>query len=188
MSDAFGISGAGVDLPSTLRQTVKAILLAANTLADDQVETSRDEALTGDDQCVISIYTPMIEQSWLGNAPPSFKGVTHLVIVGRLLRKVPLEVVEVLTDKLRVQIQNAVLRSPEFWDLLEQVNNITTSFEFPGAGDQHEGIVKMNLECQATDQFNLIVGVPLQTIGLTVPGPTPTETAIGATIPLPQGT
>ena len=187
MSDAFSVSGAGTDLPSTLRANVKSILLAAGTLAGNQVETSRDEPTTGDDPCTIAIYTPQMDMDFLGNADPQFKHIVHVFIVGRVAKPAPLKEAETLIDKLRVQIWNAVFCSTLFWQPLEQVSAIKTTLSFPGTGDTHEGILEISMQCQATETFVVKAGVLFTSFDLTVPGPAPQQTLIGATVDLPQG-
>jgi hypothetical protein len=190
MSDAFGVPGAGADLASSLRGIALTVLLAANTLAAGCVETSRDVQFSGADPCAIAIYTSMIDRTWIGDGPPNFKAVVHLVIVGRVLRKL-LKQAETDLDVLRVQIENAVLGSPQFWAAIEQMPAVNTTMEFPGTTDLHEGIVTMTMQCQGTDTFAPIETTPLEMIQVVVPnpnggGPAPAPFLIGAEISLPN--
>ena len=190
MSDAFGVMGAGLDLCSMLRARAKALVLAANTLAGTQVQTSRNSPLTDEQPFFVAIYTPEINRTWAGEAPVSFTAKVTLVVVGKATGKVLTEA-EARTDMLRVQLENALLASVGFWTTpVERVNSVNTTLEFPSEGEVHTGYVTMKMECQCTDYFVPDDGVPLTMIGLTIPNPTmpagslPEDNLIGATISL----
>ncbi len=193
MSDAFGVVGAGADLCSQLRARAQTLLLAANTLALAQVETSRDDAFTGDDPFAIAIYTPKISRTWLGDSPLQFTAKINLAIVARVLAP-SLKQVETDADTMRVQIEQGLLSSPAFYAApMERINSIDTTIEFPGNNEQHEAQVTVLLECQCTDVFapNLTAAPALATVNATVPNATvppgtlPADNLIGATIIIP---
>ena len=190
MSDAFRVAGAGADLCSVLRETAKNCLFG-KTLALSQVECCRDEAWTDDDPIAISIFTPKISRTWLGDAPPQFQAKISLAIVGRVLGPT-LAMAEMYTDLLRLQMENALLSAPSFWATpLERVNSIETTIEFPGKDAMHEGQVTMVLECQCVDIFVPIETTSFETVNLSVPNPTvpasaePESNLIGVEITIP---
>jgi hypothetical protein len=194
--NAFSVAGAGVDLASQLRAAAKALLIAADTLAGNAVESCRNDAQSDADPFFIAIYTTKINRSWLGDSPPQFKALVSLAVIGRVQANT-LAQAERLADTLRVQMENALLASSAFYaqvTALERVNTVDTTISFPEYVKIHEGVVTMVLECQCVDIFPWIAGVPLDLINLTVPDPTTpglnTVTAdnmIGAAVTIPQG-
>lgn len=191
MSDAFGVAGAGQDLCSLLRSTVKSLLLNT-TLAGPHVETSRADAIDSTEPCVIAIYTTKISRDWLGTAPVAFIAKVSLVIMGRVLSTTQADA-ETQVDQLRVQVENILF--PALFpavQALERVNSVETTINFPAEGQFREAIMAMTLECQCYEEFYLNPTTKLTTIGLTVPnltepaGSLPAENLIGAIITIPQ--
>ena len=191
MSDAFGVPGVGQDLCSMLRMRAKHLALAANTLAGGQVQTSRNAPLTGDRPFFVSIFTPKIKRTLLGDSPATFMAKVSLVVIGKVTGSTLAEA-EVFVDTLRVQLENALLSSAGFWfPPLEKVTGIETVIEFPGDDETHLGFVTMVIDCQCTDSFGVPTGPQLETIQVTVPNATmpsgnlPADNLIGAIITLP---
>lgn len=194
MRDAFGIAGAGMDLTSLLRARVVELLKCANTLAGAQVEACRDAAITGAEPFHIGVFTPKISRDEIGNAPPGYKATVTLLITGKVTHKL-LDDAVLLSDTLRVQIEQAVLCSTAFWmPPLENVKSIETTMHFPGDDDIHQGFMAMLLECICTDTFYPRPGQPLQEIHVVIPNPTiaqpdeniPADNLIGSDTILPQ--
>jgi hypothetical protein len=151
-----------IDLASALRKSALQVLLAANTLARAQIESSRDASWTGDDPCAINIYTPFIERRGLAERVNQFSANVHLMIEGRVL------------DVLRIQIEQAIFRSPcMVMQEIEKITAATTKISFPGDNDSHEGLLQMLIEYQCTDTFEPYVqNTPLSRITMQVPNPT----------------
>jgi hypothetical protein len=176
---------------------LQSVLLAANTLAGTQVEISRSDAFTADDATAIALYVPLINREWLGDSPVSFKAKLQTVIVGVVYRPL-MDDCTLATDQLRVQIENAVFCTQSIWSLpIERVNSSETTISFPSDVDTHQGIIRMVMECETTEIWPALlasqpagnppgaVGAAFALADLSIPGPAPGETLIGADIVIP---
>jgi len=168
--------------------------LTGKTDALERVYSPRDWPTTEDMYPAILVQTPFDLKNSLGRNVPQFTTVTTVRITGRLqeLDEVDqdngAEKAEVALEKLREQIERAVINSYELTRQTQQFLQVRSTIDVNAGGEGHTAQLLMDLDIeyyQGSEDFYPIEANPLEGIDVTIVEPDGTP-QVGVTIDLPQ--
>ncbi|MFS7253262.1 ATP-binding protein [Rahnella rivi] len=168
--------------------------LTGKTDALERVYSPRDWPTTEDMYPAIMVQTPFDLKNSLGRNVPQFTTVTTVRITGRLqeLDEVDqdngAEKAEEALEKLREQIERAVINSYELTRQIQQFLQVRSTIDVNAGGEGHTGQLLMDLDIeyyQGPEDFYPIEANPLEGIDVTIVEPDGTPQVV-VTIDLPQ--
>lgn len=168
--------------------------LTGKTDALERVYSPRDWPTTEDMYPAIMVQTPFDLKNSLGRNVPQFTTVTTVRITGRLqeLDEVDqdngAEKAEEALEKLREQIERAVINSYELTRQIQQFLQVRSTIDVNAGGEGHTGQLLMDLDIeyyQGPEDFYPIEANPLEGIDVTIVEPDGTPQVV-VNIDLPQ--
>lgn len=176
--------------PSAMRALTKQVLLAAQTDAGQNVETSRVAPVPSRATPFVGIYTPTEAKRSIAPAgtAPQFRATLHLHVACRV-EAASKDLVEAQLDSLVGQIHDALLTSPAWTsfngsDATVEACNVAARIEYEA--ELHVGLATVAFELTYTDTYPANVPDGLGTMALApVPASTFDPGNTNAAIPAP---
>ncbi len=165
-----------------LRDTAVALLVAANTLAQDRVQSNRAADVTPEDMPFLGVYTghevKLLDTD--GGTDPLYAATLTLNVDVRV-ESADLVAAETDLETLIGQVQEALLTAPAFYMPLRGARRVrkVSRIEIQSAvrdGDSFLGVAQIGLDIEYSDLFTPAIPDTLATVAITIK-PNPPQAA-----------
>lgn len=161
----------------TIRERARRVLLAADTLARDNIISGRDVEVPIEQMPVLLLYTSHEHKTLESEAggAPLFNARCTLHVVARVACDTE-EDAEAALDLFVTQIENALLTSPEFlFAPMRQVSAVAIDCRYDGKGAKPLGEAVMGFDCVYYDAYQPVDPPPLRKMAVKIDLGQPTD-------------